>query len=186
MALSVSSFAADLAQMNTALANATSHSLVAIDEFGQGTRHKSGVALLAASLRYWLDNENPHVLVATHFHSLSTFLLPQSHLLHYIKFDVDEDYQYQFKLVDGQADSSLACLIARQAHIDEAVVGRAAEVAIILANKTNIMPNYTDEFRNEVELYGKYGEALRQLVFLPASDNVEQENAVKAFLSSLK
>ena len=46
-----------------------------------------GVALLVATLQYWLEmsEECPNVLVSTHFHSvIHQKLLPNTHLLEYL------------------------------------------------------------------------------------------------------
>ena len=46
-----------------------------------------GVALLVASLQFWLDQgaECPNVVVSTHFHSvIQQKLLPNTHMLEYL------------------------------------------------------------------------------------------------------
>ena len=75
-----------VSQMAVALCNATENSLVIIDEFGKGTETVDGMALLCASLKHWLAKDTlcPHMLVASHFHSIvKQKLLPQYQELTY-------------------------------------------------------------------------------------------------------
>ena len=60
-----------------ALREATSSSLVIIDEFGQGTSNMDGSALFISCLEYWIGQhgDSPLILVATHLHSAATFLI---------------------------------------------------------------------------------------------------------------
>ncbi len=85
-----STFSADVKQIAEALNSATDKSLILIDEFGKGTCHSNGQAILVAIIRYWLNgmknkqpNENsnkntiyneftscPHVFISTHFYEI--------------------------------------------------------------------------------------------------------------------
>ncbi|KAI8373882.1 muts domain V-domain-containing protein [Blakeslea trispora] len=69
-----SAFGYDLQQLNRALYNATSHSLVIIDEFGRGTDCSDGAALFCAVIGYFLSRETkcPKIVASTHFHDLIT------------------------------------------------------------------------------------------------------------------
>lgn len=63
--------------MSVALNNSTSASLVILDEFGKGTSETNALALLLASISHFVHRSTnllPHVIVSTHFHSLSNFL----------------------------------------------------------------------------------------------------------------
>lgn len=126
--------------MSLALKEATPRSLIIIDEFGKGTEPKGGVALLAATVRYWLDASPPHLMVATHFRSLSR-LLGEHPQLHYRMLEVicpmdtmpqqeeyEREYDHTYKIIDGTAQTSLALVLAKQARIGKAVLSRAKTV----------------------------------------------------------
>lgn len=68
--------------MSLSLYCSTPASLIIVDEFGKGTSEVDGLALLASSLKSFLERgENcPHIFVSTHFHHV-TELLPQSKYL---------------------------------------------------------------------------------------------------------
>ncbi|XP_070196128.1 mutS protein homolog 5-like isoform X2 [Littorina saxatilis] len=65
VSVGLSTFMLDINQMADALNNATSKSLVVVDEFGKGTETVDGLSLLSASLRFWLKKMEgcPHVFV---------------------------------------------------------------------------------------------------------------------------
>ena len=65
----LSAFAIDLAQISKAFQQATTKSLLLIDEFGKGTTPADGVSLMAASLRHLLTM-GVRGLVSTHFHEI--------------------------------------------------------------------------------------------------------------------
>lgn len=63
--------------MSVALNESTCRSLVILDEFGKGTSEIDGLALLLASISHFVHRPLhllPHVIVSTHFHSLSNLL----------------------------------------------------------------------------------------------------------------
>jgi len=63
--------------MSVALNESTCRSLVILDEFGKGTSEINGLVLLLASISHFAHrplNVLPHVIVSTHFHSLSNQL----------------------------------------------------------------------------------------------------------------
>ncbi|CAK5284093.1 unnamed protein product [Mycena citricolor] len=67
-----SAFMIDLNQVSFALRNATSRSLILLDEFGKGTLSADGAGLFCGVLKYLLERgpHCPKVLAATHFHDV--------------------------------------------------------------------------------------------------------------------
>ncbi|RUS88484.1 hypothetical protein EGW08_003742, partial [Elysia chlorotica] len=77
----ISTFLQDSLQVSHALNEATSSSLVIVDEFGKGTESIDGLALLTAVIKFWIDKgiASPYVLISTHYHSIiQKKLLPPS------------------------------------------------------------------------------------------------------------
>ncbi|XP_078354214.1 mutS protein homolog 5-like isoform X2 [Oculina patagonica] len=134
VSVGLSTFMIDLNQVATAVNGATENSLVIVDEFGKGTATIDGLSLLTATLRHWLRRGTncPKILVSTHFHSLvKQKLLPQTSLVTYQTMQVmeeNEEIAFLYHLVDGYAESSLACHIASLAGLPDELVKRAHQV----------------------------------------------------------
>ena len=60
----------DLEQMRTIIDEATSKSLVLIDEFGKGTLVEDGIALFTSSLQWLVKETRPRLIAITHFHEI--------------------------------------------------------------------------------------------------------------------
>ncbi|KAK3089281.1 hypothetical protein FSP39_002315 [Pinctada imbricata] len=138
----LSTFMIDVNQVAEALRNATSKSLVVVDEFGKGTEMVDGVALLCSSLIHWIGQGKacPHVLVSTHFHSIiHQHLLPQSPLIKYMTFETlheDGELLFLYQLIEGHTNSSYACHIATLAGQSKEIVRRGSQVSeLIRQNK---------------------------------------------------
>ncbi|KAI1290305.1 MutS -like protein 5 [Halotydeus destructor] len=159
-----SAFMNDLVQVKRALSEATADSLVAIDEFGKGTQPKSGIVLLAATIKHFMKENTPHMLVTTHFHSLAS-LLPNNPQIQYMTFEINRqletdstvsDYESQFKIVEGQASSSFAMVVARRANIPDSVIRRAEELTTKLDKRLPITPfhsiGYDEAMKQNIEI----------------------------------
>jgi DNA mismatch repair protein MSH5 len=75
----------DLEQMKTIIDEATSKSLVLIDEFGKGTLVEDGVALFTASVKWLIRESNPRLIAITHFHEIyqNGLLSDQNQIAHW-------------------------------------------------------------------------------------------------------
>jgi len=138
-----SSFFLDCAQIANVLKNATHQSLALIDEFGKGTGHLDGVAILTAVLNDFLRREtSPKVLLATHCLDLlsSGGYVDQSmnkidslemtvHLDEDDRRRVDDpDVVYLYKLQPGKSSFSHGRHVAQMAGVPEELLIRAQEV----------------------------------------------------------
>jgi DNA mismatch repair protein MSH5 len=141
-----SAFAIDLKQVDKAVKNASSRSLILIDEFGKGTNADDGAGLLAGLLAYFLAKSreaNPRLLVVTHFHELIEGNYLQSlQRLGMVHMDVRADRNvdpegrqvtYLFKLIAGYNLSSFGSSCAQSSGVPDAVVQRASLIAQLLA-----------------------------------------------------
>jgi len=131
----LSTFATDLNQINHALARATPRSLLAIDEFGKGTQARDGFHLLKGLIAYFVvrGHASPHVMIATHFNRLIDHLQSYNEYILYKTFQVKKDTTndsivYEFKMIDGVCESSLADQVARTAGVPETIINRATQV----------------------------------------------------------
>ncbi|KAI9350743.1 muts domain V-domain-containing protein [Obelidium mucronatum] len=135
-----SAFMIDSQQMAYALRNSTRRSLILIDEYGKGTLHSSGVGLFCACLEEFLGRRDacPKVVATTHFHEIFIHnLLPEIHpCLKRFKMDAlpatlenEDRLTFLYRVVPGNASSSLGLYCAKLAGVPEPVLERANEVA---------------------------------------------------------
>lgn len=145
----ISAFMADLKQMTYIIDNATRMSLVAIDEFGKGTRPEDGLALLSACIKYFMRKTQPHILVATHFHAITKLLDSSNPLLKYMMFESthvgDVNFIHDYKIKEGIAHSSIPESVYHDIGLPESFIERVREVTEALRNREKIKPNYSEE-----------------------------------------
>ena len=173
----LSTFAVDLNQITECVIDSTEKSLVIIDEFGKGTDPNDAQALIAAVIKFWINQENsPQVYLSTHFYEMFDFaerLFGQNNkkieylTLEYLIEDEDEsgnksnvtlnatDYGKQklvflYKIKKGKTNSSFALNIARKGGLSETLVERACEIRKIL--KENL---HNDQNKDTSELNKK-------------------------------
>lgn len=146
-----SAFAIDLKQVAQAMREATSHSLVVVDEFGKGTSSDDGAGLLAAFLDFLLEqqNESPRLIIATHFHEVfegAYFKDSSRLLLAHLQVEVNEDspdeadqLTYLYTLVPGHSSSSFGARCAALNGVPNAIVQRAEVISSMIARNEDLV-----------------------------------------------
>lgn len=131
----LSSFASDLYQVNYAINHSTERSLIIIDEFGRGTLARDGFALLIGLVTYFACRiqRSPYVVVSTHFNHLIDHVQNYSEYILYKTFrvtrnSVNNDINYEYKLIDGVGETSLADKVAEKAGIPSFIIERANQI----------------------------------------------------------
>jgi DNA mismatch repair protein MutS len=110
--------------------NASSRSLVILDEVGRGTSTYDGLALAWAITEYLVARINCRTLFATHYHELtelSAKLKGVKNLNVAVREWADEVI-FLHKIVEGGTDRSYGVHVARLAGIPRAVIDRAQEL----------------------------------------------------------
>lgn len=139
LARGVSTFLAEMIETANILNNATSRSLVILDEVGRGTSTNDGLAIAWASVEYLHGSPDfrPRTLFATHYHELAEVaaLLPR---VRNYSFAVSEDREqviFLRRLKPGPADKSYGIAVARLAGLPRQVIARAQEVLTSLSRR---------------------------------------------------
>jgi DNA mismatch repair protein MutS len=130
-----STFMVEMQETANILNNATSRSLIILDEIGRGTSTFDGISIAWAVAEYLHNHEKvkAKTLFATHYHELTDLSLTMSGVRNYNVLVSERNDQIAFlrKIVPGAADKSYGIQVARLAGLPLEVVDRAKE---ILAN----------------------------------------------------
>ena len=132
LAAGESTFLVEMNEAANILNNATSRSLILLDEVGRGTSTFDGLSIAWAIVEYL--HERPEVaartLFATHYHELNA-LAERLERVHNYRIQVaehDGEIIFLRKLVAGGADHSYGIEVAKMAGLPESVINRAHEV----------------------------------------------------------
>ena len=142
-----SSFQLDLSQMGTILHRAGKESLVIIDEFGKGTSPASGIALLAAVVKFLVEKKALAV-ITTHFLEIFSMQLIRdgedgikaSQMVVEIPKNGRQMAYPVFRLTEGVTSSSAGLVCAKMARLRPAVLDRATEIVQASRNKRRVQP----------------------------------------------
>ncbi|MDP2644602.1 MAG: DNA mismatch repair protein MutS [Desulfobacterales bacterium] len=147
-----STFMVEMEETANILHNATSRSLVIMDEIGRGTSTFDGLSIAWAVAEYLHDLKGQGVktLFATHYHKLTDLARtrPRVKNYHIAVREWNDEIIFLRKLVDGSTNRSYGIQVARLAGIPETVVRRAKEILFDIENEENSL-NGTLPFEKE-------------------------------------
>jgi DNA mismatch repair protein MutS len=125
-----STFMVEMTEAANILNNASTRSLVILDEIGRGTSTYDGVSLAWAIAEYLHDQVGCRALFATHYHELAqlTEKLPESRNYNALVDDQKGEVVFLHRIVPGSADQSYGIHVARLAGVPEPVLERARAV----------------------------------------------------------
>lgn len=127
-----STFMVEMSEVAGILNNATSRSLLILDEIGRGTSTFDGLSIAWAVLEYINDPSRcgAKALFATHYHELTELEGRLQGIKNYrisVK-EVGDDIIFLRKIVRGGADKSFGVQVARLAGLPDDVIARAKEL----------------------------------------------------------
>ncbi len=127
-----STFMVEMQETANILNNATTRSLIVLDEIGRGTSTFDGISIAWAVAEYLHSNEHvkAKTLFATHYHELTDLALTMNGVKNYNILVRERNDQIAFlrKIVPGGADKSYGIQVARLAGMPHDVVDRAKEI----------------------------------------------------------
>ena len=128
-----STFMVEMTEVANILRNATSKSLLILDEIGRGTSTYDGLSIAWAVVEYISDKKKlgAKALFATHYHELTELEGKIKGVHNYciaVKENAD-DLIFLRKIVPGGADKSYGIAVARLAGVPGEVTERANEIA---------------------------------------------------------
>ncbi len=133
-----STFMVEMLETANILNNATSRSLILLDEVGRGTSTFDGLSLAWAIAEFLHERETrAKTLFATHYHELTELALTLSRIKNYhvtVKEHKD-DIIFLRKIVPGPSDQSYGIHVAKLAGMPRTVLDRAKEILFNLEKK---------------------------------------------------
>ena len=134
-----STFMVEMTEVANILRNATSKSLLILDEIGRGTSTFDGLSIAWAVIEYISDSRllGAKTLFATHYHELTDLEGKIDNVNKYciaVK-EKGDDIVFLRKIVKGGADKSYGIQVAKLAGVPELVIGRAKEIVEELSDE---------------------------------------------------
>jgi DNA mismatch repair protein MutS len=134
-----STFMVEMLETANILHNATSRSLILLDEVGRGTSTFDGLSIAWAVAEYLHDREDfrARTLFATHYHELTELALTMTRIKNYhvAVREWKEDVIFLRKIVAGPSDQSYGIHVAKLAGIPREVIDRAKEILFNLEKR---------------------------------------------------
>lgn len=127
-----STFMVEMTEVANILRNATSRSLLILDEIGRGTSTFDGLSIAWAVVEYISDAKllGAKTLFATHYHELTELEGKIDNVNNYciaVK-EKGDDIVFLRKIVKGGADKSYGIQVAKLAGVPDLVINRAKEI----------------------------------------------------------
>lgn len=159
-----STFMVEMTEVANILRNATSKSLLILDEIGRGTSTFDGLSIAWAVIEYISDSRllGAKTLFATHYHELTELEGKLDSVNNYCIAvrEQGDDIIFLRKIIRGGADKSYGIQVARLAGVPDSVIDRAKEISSWL-EETDV----TDKAKNlQVRTSAKKKEVVREAV----------------------
>jgi DNA mismatch repair protein MutS len=140
-----STFYVEMSETSNILRRCTRRSLLLVDEVGRGTGTIDGLAIAQAISEYLLglEEQAPMVLFATHFHELVALaerwpLVSNFHVTAVENMTRSGAPVFSHRVLPGSTSRSFGIEVARMAGLPAAVIERAKEVALALADRPTV------------------------------------------------
>ena len=154
-----STFLVEMNETANILNNATSRSLLILDEIGRGTSTYDGLAIAWSIIEYLHNNKkfNPITLFATHYHELVQLAneLDRSFNLNIEVSESDGELVFLRKIINGGANQSYGVHVAKMAGLPKKVINRAHVILDKLSSDKDTNLNCEEIDQLELEFNSK-------------------------------
>ena len=125
-----STFMVEMSEASNIVNNATSKSLILLDELGRGTSTFDGLSIAWAVLEHLHGEARPRTLFATHYHELTQLqrTLPRLRNFNVAVNEEEERVVFLHRLAEGPCDRSYGINVAEMAGMPETVLVRARQI----------------------------------------------------------
>jgi DNA mismatch repair protein MutS len=151
-----STFMVEMTEVAEMLKNATSRSLLVLDEIGRGTSTYDGMSIARAVLEYCADKKRlgAKTLFATHYHELTgvEHEIEGVKNYHIAAKKRKDDIIFLRKIVPGGADQSYGIEVAKLAGVPGRVIDRARDILSELEEQGKTSPVGNIVAKNDEQL----------------------------------
>jgi len=135
-----STFMVEMIETATILNQATSHSLIILDEIGRGTATFDGLSIAWAVAEHIHDNIGAKTLFATHYHELTELINFLSGAKNYNIAVTESHGKIHFlrKVIPGATSKSYGIQVAKLAGLPHSVIERATNILIQIEQQSQI------------------------------------------------
>ena len=122
-----STFMVEMSEVANIVKNATSKSLIILDEIGRGTATYDGMSIAQAVCEYISDTIKAKTLFATHYHELTELENKHKNIKNYniSVLEKNDDIVFLRKIVKGGADKSYGIAVAKLAGVPDEIIDRS-------------------------------------------------------------
>ena len=160
LSMGESTFMVEMMEVANILKDATSNSLIILDEIGRGTSTYDGLSIAWAVAKYIADKEKcgAKTLFATHYHELIELEKEQEGVKNYsiaVK-EKGEDIIFLRKIIEGGTDESYGIHVAKLAGVPKEVLKSANEILRSLERKSILgqkKAKKEDEVAGQLSMY---------------------------------
>ncbi|MFO7445319.1 MAG: DNA mismatch repair protein MutS [Ignavibacteriaceae bacterium] len=169
-----STFLVEMMEAANILNNATSKSLILLDEIGRGTSTFDGISIAWAITEYLHENpeQSAKTLFATHYHELNEMaeIFPRIRNYKVEVREYDDKVIFLHKVSPGSADHSYGIQVAQMAGLPRFVTNRAKEILENLESKEltpyevkkEKLKKLKNEDENQISLFEVVDDKLRK------------------------
>ncbi len=150
-----STFMVEMNEVSNIVNNATSQSLVILDEVGRGTSTYDGLSIAWALIEYMATVIKSKTLFATHYHELTDLESQIKGIKNLTVLVEEKDGEISFlrKIVEGSTDESYGIEVAKLAGINKSIIRRSNEILLNIENgHENIKIDKSQVIYNEIDL----------------------------------
>lgn len=132
-----STFMVEMQEAANILNNATSKSLIILDEIGRGTSTFDGVSIAWAIIEYLHNEVKAKTLFATHYHELISVAdsLKHAENLSVAVSENDTGVIFLYKIINGGIDRSYGIEVAKLAGLPHEIISKSKEILLHLEEK---------------------------------------------------
>lgn len=183
--IGISTFMAEMIEMSCILQNATTNSLVIVDELGRGTSSYDGYALAHSISEYLINNTKCMTLFATHFHELSQLEVVYGKFvknLHVQTAQSNDNVHMLYQIAPGCSKESFGIEVAKLVGFPSTIIKEAFEkVTEIKERKRKYKEQLFNSKRRKIEIAENF---LKEFISIPEITN-ESVNRIYSKFESI-
>ncbi len=186
-----STFMVEMIEAANIVHNATSKSLILLDEVGRGTSTFDGISIAWALAEYIVNVTRARTLFATHYNELTELALTLDGVRNY-NVSVREwgdEIIFLRKIEEGPADKSYGIQVARLAGIPDSIIARAKEVLHNLENEElnetgtpKLARKKTRKRKQQLDLFSSVNDSVANEIMELDMDNLKPEDALRKII----